>query len=307
MQEGLAKLQIRIECWQQGYNMHVAAYSLFLPERCTTSVVFASPHSGRAYPAAFRSASVLDERTIRTSEDAYVDELLAGVTSLGAPLLCATAPRAYVDLNRGADELDPAVVEGVRTFAHNPRVASGLGVIPRVVSGGRAIYRGKIPMSEARERIRDVWHPYHDRLQGLLDAARGAFGQAILVDVHSMPHEAMEAIAARPGYRPEIVIGDRYGASASHEVVEAIEAAFRRRGFRVARNAPFAGAYIAQAYGRPGINQHAVQIELDRALYMDEKSITRSSDFEAFQRTLQAVLTDIVAIGGGSEARLAAE
>ena len=144
------------------------AFHLYLPESRTTSVVFASPHSGRLYPAEFLNASILDERLIRTSEDAFVDLLLEQVTAFGAPLLTATAPRAYVDLNRAADELDPAVVEGVAVFAHNPRINSGLGVIPRVVAGGRAIYHGKIPITEARQRLSLWWHPYHDCLQTLL-------------------------------------------------------------------------------------------------------------------------------------------
>ncbi len=287
--------------------MIVPAFNLHLPARRETSVIFASPHSGRAYGTGFLRDTVLDERAIRSSEDAFVDLLLGAVNSFGAPLLTANAPRAFLDLNRGADELDPAVVEDVRAFAHNPRIASGLGVIPRVVSGGRAIYRGKIPMSEARGRIRDWWQPYHGQLQQLLDQSRGLFGQAILIDVHSMPHEAMENIAHRPGQRPEIVVGDRYGAAASSAVVEAVEAAFRTQGFRVARNSPFAGAYVAQTYGRPGINQHAVQIELDRALYMDERTIAPSAGFIDFRNRLEPALDAIAAIGRPDEARLAAE
>lgn len=291
---------------ETGCPMTNAAYNLFLPKRRETCVVFASPHSGRIYPQAFLAATVLDERMIRTSEDAFVDELLAAAPVFGAPLLTANAPRAYLDLNRGADELDPAVIEDARSFAHNPRVASGLGVIPRVVAGGRAIYRGKLPMSEARMRIRDFWQPYHACLSRLLDESRARFGQAILIDVHSMPHEAMEAIPARAGKRPEVVIGDRYGASAAGDVVTGIEEAFRGQGFRVARNAPFAGAYIAQTYGRPGIQQHAVQIELDRALYMDERAITPHARFADFRARLEPVLRGIAALGR-PEARLAAE
>lgn len=286
--------------------MSEPAFNLFLPERRLTSVVFASPHSGRRYPADFLNASVLDQRTIRTSEDAFVDQLLGSVTGFGAPLLVATAPRAYLDLNRGADELDPAVVEGAQSFSHNPRVISGLGVIPRVVAAGRAIYHGKIPLTEAYRRISDVWHPYHNQLQRLLDESRQLFGQAILVDVHSMPHEAMDAIASRAGRRPQIVVGDRYGAAASGPIVDRIEQAFRAHGLNVARNAPFAGAYITQTYGRPSINQHAIQIEMDRALYMNEAEIRPSDNFQEFKRLLDGVLADIADIGR-DQASLAAE
>lgn len=283
------------------------AYRLDLPARRSTSVVFASPHSGRDYPGSFLAASVLDERLIRSSEDAFVDDLLAGAPALGAPLLSATMPRAYLDLNRAADELDPAVVDGARSYAHNPRVQSGLGVIPRVVAGGRTIYGGKITLAEARARIRGFWHPYHDCLARLLDESRALFGQAILIDVHSMPHEAMDAIAHRAGRRPEIVLGDRYGAAASGNVIDAVEAAFHAQGFRVARNTPFAGAYIAQTYGRPGIGQHAVQVEIDRALYLDEPAIRPAPGFDAFRARLAHVLAAVADIGRPAEMPLAAE
>lgn len=283
-----------------------APYHLTMPERRRTGVVFASPHSGRDYPVQFLRASVLDERTIRSSEDAFVDTLLDGVPALGAPLLAATAPRAFIDLNRAADELDPALIEGVRLAAHNPRVASGLGVIPRVVAGGRAIYRGKMSRDEAEARIDACWRPYHDCLGDLLESARGQFGEAILVDMHSMPHEAMDSIAASGARRPEIVLGDRFGAAASGHVVDRIEAAFERAGFRTLRNAPFAGAYITQTYGRPARGFHAVQIEIDRALYMNEREVRPNGNFMSFRRTLHTILSEIAEIGRG-EMPLAAE
>lgn len=170
------------------------SFSLHRPEERTTSVVFASPHSGRAYSQAFLDQIVLDRHEIRSSEDAFVDDLFAAAVDHGAPILTALAPRAYVDLNRGAEEMDPAVIQGVRRVAHNPRIASGLGVVPRVVANGRAIYQGKLPLQEAHDRLVEVWRPYHDTLQSLLDEAHRAFGEAILIDCHSMPHEALENV-----------------------------------------------------------------------------------------------------------------
>lgn len=286
--------------------MRPAPYQLTMPERRQTGVVFATPHSGRDYPAGFLRASVLDERTIRSSEDAFVDTLLDGVPALGAPLLAATAPRAWLDLNRAADELDPALVDGVKLSAHNPRIASGLGVIPRVVAGGRAIYRGKITRAEAEARIDGFWRPYHDCLRGLMESARAGFGEAVLIDVHSMPHEAMDSIGSIGLRRPEIVLGDRFGTSASARVMERVEKAFARAGLRTMRNTPFAGAYIAQTYGQPSRGFHAVQVEIDRALYMNEREIRPNGNFMSFRRTLQAILTEIAGIDGG-EMPLAAE
>ncbi|MGB3315600.1 MAG: N-formylglutamate amidohydrolase [Albidovulum sp.] len=274
-----------------------APFHLTMPERRLTSVVFASPHSGRDYSEAFRNSSVLDEHTIRSSEDAFVEDLLDCVPTFGAPLLAACAPRAYVDVNRGADELDPAVINGIRPSAHNPRVASGLGVIPRVVAGGRAIYSGKLSREEAEDRIAGVWRPYHDCLHSLLESALAQFGEAILVDMHSMPHEAMDSIAAAGAKRPEIVIGDRFGAAAASPVVEQIEAAFCAAGFRTLRNAPFAGAYITQTYGRPSRGMHAVQIEIDRSLYMNEREIRPNGNYLGFKRILAGILAEIATIG----------
>ncbi|MGP3696532.1 N-formylglutamate amidohydrolase [Rhodobacter sp. NSM] len=273
------------------------AYSLIRPERRDTSVIFSSPHSGRDYPASLVGRTILDERALRSSEDAFVDELFSPAPLLGAPLLLARVPRAYVDMNRAADEMDPALIEGILRAPHNPRVSSGLGVIPRVVANGRQIYRGKMPLAEAEARIARYWVPYHQALRDLIEESRVLFNEAVLVDCHSMPHEAIET-HARPGQpTPEVVLGDRFGAAASRAVVDRIEAAFVSAGLRVVRNAPFAGAYIAQAYGRPSRNQHVVQIEVDRSLYMDEGRIERSARFPAFSTLMAKVVSEIVSVG----------
>jgi N-formylglutamate amidohydrolase len=286
--------------------MDMDAYTLHRPRRLMTPLVFSSPHSGREYPAAFVAASPLDAHTLRSSEDAFVDELFRHAPYRGAPLIAARAPRAYLDLNRAADELDPAVIEGIERAPHNPRVSSGLGVIPRVVAGSRNIYRGKLSLREAEQRITRLWHPYHRALRQLMDDSHARFGRSILIDCHSMPHEAIEA-HARPGHpRPEVVLGDRFGAAAGRDVVERLEAAFSAAGLRVVRNSPFAGAYIAQAYGRPSRGFHVVQVEIDRSLYMDEARIERRADFDAF-RELMAGVIDEIAAGFSGGAALAAE
>lgn len=284
----------------------MTAYNLTMPEIRTTSVVFASPHSGRNYSWNFVRRSILDERTLRSSEDAFVDRLFESAPINGAPLLAATAPRAWVDVNRSADELDSSLIEGVSRSAHNPRVSSGLGVVPRVVANGRAIYRGKITRREADNRIEHVWRPWHDAIDQLLRDSLVMFGEAILVDCHSMPHEAIETIGHPQGRRPDIVLGDRFGAAASSDVVDRIEAAFERAGLRVARNAPFAGAYVTQQYGRPGRGQHAVQIEIDRALYMNEQAIRPNNNFDNFKALIDGIVAEISDVGRADVA-LAAE
>lgn len=272
-------------------------FHLIEPDRRLSSVVFSSPHSSGVYPPHFLRQSVLDQVAIRSSEDAFVHDLIDSAPEFGAPLLVAGVPRAYVDLNRSPDELDPALIMGVARRGQNPRVASGLGVIPRVVSNGRAIYSGKLTMGEAQARINQYWRPYHTAIQGLLTTSHSLFGRAILVDCHSMPHEAMDGVARSRGQCPDIVLGDRFGAAADAEIVERIEAAFAAAGLRVARNTPFAGAYVAQAYGRPSRGQHAVQVEIDRSLYMDERTIRRSSDFDSFRALMRGIVSEIAAIG----------
>ena len=283
------------------------AFQLIRPQTRATSVVFASPHSGRAYSGAFLRRTVLDGRQIRSSEDAYVDVLVSSAPQFGAPLLTATAPRAFVDLNRGADELDPALIEGIRRNHQNPRIASGLGVIPRVVANGRQIYRGKLPLTEAHQRITRFWRPYHDQLQTLLDESRNSFGEAVLIDWHSMPHEALESFGKLGAARPDVVLGDRFGAAAAPDLVEEVEAILSEAGLRVARNTPFAGAFIVQHYGKPAQHQHAIQIEIDRALYMNERTLEPTAHFEPFRKLLTGVIGRIADLGRPAQNAMAAE
>lgn len=277
------------------------------PSLRTTAAVFASPHSGRDYAWGFLRRSVLDSRMIRSSEDAFVDDLFASVPSHGAPFLTLDVPRAFVDVNRGPEELDPALIRGVEKRGHNPRVASGLGVIPRVVAGGRQIYRGKIPLAEAEARLKAHWHPYHARLKSLMSEAHTLFGQALLVDCHSMPHEAIESLCRGRREKPEIVLGDRFGASADGDLVDEIEAAFRAEGFKVGRNTPFAGAYTTQHYGRPSRGHHAIQVEIDRSLYMNEDKLTPNGNFLSMKDALDRIVAKIADIARPQELPLAAE
>ena len=285
--------------------MRSAPYLLERPAEWTSPVLFASPHSGSFYPEELLERSVLDALTLRSSEDAFVHRLFDAAKGQGALFLSAVYPRAWVDLNRNHDEMDPALIAGISTAGLNPRIASGLGVIPRVVAGGRNIYRGKLSQSEAVSRIARVWRPYHQVLKSLLDETHAKFGQAILVDCHSMPREALSSFRGRR-QRPEIVIGDRYGASCDLEIVNAVETAFVDEGFRVSRNIPFAGAHILNSYGRPSRRQHALQIEIDRSIYMDETLVRPLPEFDDVKVRISRVVEKIADIGRLPE-QLAAE
>ena len=270
--------------------MKIGPFQLAEPEVLTSAAVFNSPHSGSTYPEVLIARSRLSEHALRASEDAFVDLMFQPAPKFGAPLLVATLPRAWIDLNRSPTELDPALIEGVQGTGLNQRIAAGLGVVPRIVAEGTAIYNGKISKSDAQQRIRMVHQPYHEKLGDLLRRASTNFGKAVLFDCHSMPSDALRAAPRVRGALPDIVLGDRFGASASREVTAETQEIFQDAGFKVARNAPFAGGYITQRYGRPSRNVHAVQIEIDRSLYMDQKRIEPLPEFDEIRDRLLGVI-----------------
>ena len=281
-------------------------FTLKTPESPQSCVVFSSPHSGSRYPVEFLAASRLDSLAIRSSEDAFVDELFADAPKYGAHLLLAHAPRAFIDLNRNADELDPAIVRGAKRALGNPRVEAGLGVIPRVVAKGQVIRSGKISIAEAEERIARYYTPYHNCLAEVLAAQKAAYGMAVLIDCHSMPKGALDNAPLVRGQLPDVILGDRFGATSDCWLLDAAAKIFEAAGFTVARNAPFSGGHITQNYGRPRRGIHAFQIEINRALYMDEVNIEKRKDFEGIRATLSNVTRQLAQLGSGRIA-LAAE
>lgn len=252
------------------------AFVLIEPMHRTTPLVFSSPHSGRRYPLAFLDAARVGLAALRRSEDAYVDELFAGAAQHGAPVLSATIARAFIDLNRDESEIDPDMFHGApraRTGPQSPRVQAGLGVVPRVAGDGQDIYRGRLSYDEAERRIAQFHRPYHALLAQLLQESLDQFNCAALIDCHSMPSNA------RGPHNPDVVLGDRFGASCHPAVTALAEATLRKMGYRVARNTPFAGGHTTQAYGRPSQRVHALQIEINRSLYLDERTLARTTGF----------------------------
>jgi N-formylglutamate amidohydrolase len=268
-----------------------APYVVVEPPRLTTPLVINSPHSGRCYPRRFLERSRLDGLTLRRSEDAFVDELFAPCVALGAPLMAANFPRAYLDVNREPYELDPLMFEGrLPPFVNTRslRVAGGLGTIPRVVGEAQEIYGDSIPVAEAMERIAKLYAPYHSALRGLIERAAARFGLAVLLDCHSMPSNVADSAA------PDFVIGDRYGASAGLWIVETLEQALRRLGYSVRRNKPYAGGFITEHYGVPASRRHAVQIEINRALYMEERTVAKANRWAQVAAHLQTVVETLI-------------
>ena len=272
-------------------------YLIKSPVVQTAPLVFASPHSGRNYLPEFLDAARLDARALRRSEDSFVDELFGSAPAHGAPLLTATFPRAYCDPNREMWELDPAMFDDELPAWVNTtsaRVGAGLGTIARVVASGEVIYRRKLLFTEAEQRVRACWAPYHEALEGLLASTRDRFGGCVLVDCHSMP-----AHGAPPGRGAalDFVLGDAHGTTCSPAVTRRIEQVLTGFGYVVRRNDPYAGGYVTRHYGRPREGIHAIQIEVARGLYMDESRFERSPACAALQSHLSALMADLAATG----------
>lgn len=254
-------------------------FDLHQPDARSLPLVLASPHSGAEYPADFLAASRLDPLALRQSEDSFVDELFAAAPRLGAPLLSARFPRAYLDVNREPYELDPAMfADALPSFvnAASPRVRMGLGTVARIVGNGAEIYARKLRFAEASLRIECCYHPYHQTLRRLVEETESTFGGYLLIDCHSMPSAGGSACGQDGA---DIVLGDCHGASCARRILEAASGLLVESGFSVAINAPYAGGFTTGFYGRPNARRHALQIEISRALYMDERSRRRKPSF----------------------------
>src|SRR6476619_6748002 len=266
------------------------------PQTCQGPVLFNSPHSGSTYPRDFLAACRLDIATLRRSEDSFVDELVAGVVRCGYPMMHAHFPRCFVDVNREPYELDPRMFEGrLPSFANtrSMRVAGGLGTVARVVGDAQEIYGQRLPVDDAIRRIEGLYKPYHRALRRLFTRVHRDFGAAVLIDCHSMPSTAGSK-DERP--RADVVLGDRYGTSCVAAVVETIESTLRSQGYSVSRNKPYAGGFITEHYGNPAAGLHAIQLELNRALYMDERRFERSATFGRLAADLEAMADCLAAI-----------
>src|SRR5262245_17870258 len=269
------------------------AFSVEEPVSVMSPAVFASPHSGRLYPKGFLEACTASMLDLRRIEDAYVDRLLSDVHVSGAPVICGLVARGCLDLNRAESEMDPHMFQDPAPdwFAQrSPRVEAGLGCIPRVAFNGAPIYSRKLARREADIRIEQIYRPYHRALEALLRRAQAMFGQAWLIDCHSMPAET-EGTARSP----DIVIGDRFGASCSPGLADLVENLFRARGYTTARNTPYAGGYATLAHGTPGLGRHALQIEVRRRLYLDEANVEPHDGFLTLRRHMGEIAEEICA------------
>src|ERR1700748_2847725 len=274
-------------------------FEIWEPAAWRAPIIFNSPHSGSIYPAEFLTASRIDLIGLRRSEDSFMDELIGDLSQQGFPVVRVNFPRSYVDVHREPYELDPRMFIGrLPSFANtrSMRVAGGLGTIPRVVGDGQEIYRERLSVDDALGRIEALYKPYHRALRRLINKAHQAFGSVILVDCHSMPSIGISRDEPR---RPDVVIGDRYGTSCAPRLPDTVEETMAALGYSIGRNKPYAGGFITEHYGNPASGLHTIQLELNRAIYMDERRRERSprfaqvaTDFAVLAEALAAVPLD---------------
>lgn len=265
------------------------------PSRAASPLVLASPHSGRFYPREFIAQSSLPEAVLRQSEDCFVDHLVAAAPDLGVPLIAAQFPRVYVDPNREPAELDQGMFAARLSAPVNsvsPRVLAGLGVIPRLAANEQEIYGRKLDVAEAEQRLGLFYRPYHQALGELVAEAKRQFGLCVLLDCHSMPSAGawMDSLHSRQRIDVDYVLGDCFGASCAERMTAAAESCLAERGAKVRRNNPYSGGYVAQAYGKPAQGVHVLQLEINRALYMDEAALLPSAGFAAVQEAMAALI-----------------
>ena len=267
-------------------------YKLLSPSNQSNCVLFNSPHSGSTYTKNFTKLTDLSLHTLRSSEDLFVDQLFSPVVDFGSFMLSATFPRAFIDLNRDNEELDPLLVNDVTAYKDTLKVSAGLGVIPRVVADQTPIYNHRLSIEEANYRLQSFYFPYHEKLKTLIKKTWGSFKKVILLDCHSMPQSSINL--SRKKDPIDVVLGDCFGHSCEHEIVIELKYLLQEAGFRVSLNKPFSGGFITRNYASPPNNIHVVQIEVLRSLYSHEKKQTKNSEFLAIQNRLIGAIEQFI-------------
>jgi len=267
-------------------------FDIAWPAAASGRLVFASPHSGQHRPDDMEAAPGLSLLTLRSAEDVAVDQLIAVGADHGVPVLSARTSRVYLDLNRAPSELDSVLIEGVEVTQQTGKVAAGFGVVPRRAGDGTPLYDRRLSRTEAEGRIDRVHAPYHAALGELMQAARERHGMAMLIDWHSMPSRAA-GVVTRGQRAVDIILGDRHGAACRSATTRRARALFEAQGWRVGLNAPYAGGYATQHWGRPGAGFEALQVEINRALYLDEQALEPSADYAQFGHALTQVIAGL--------------
>lgn len=270
-----------------------SAVKILKPGLLQGGVVVACPHSGRFYPEELLSASVLDQFALRRSEDAFVDTLFEDAPKHGATLLVNNFARAFVDVNRSPSEMDPKLIGEIVAASsgiESDRVKAGLGVIPRTVGDNISIYRKGLTLCEAQSRLAEIHFPWHGALESSLLENASRNGASILIDCHSMPSTA----SGEPSC--DIVLGDRFGASCAPVITNEALAFLKSHGLNVNRNNPYAGGYSTIRHGQPHLHHHALQIEVNRGLYMVEGALKLKPAAQRIRQIMSGLVSHLIGV-----------
>jgi N-formylglutamate amidohydrolase len=260
------------------------------PQAAESPLVFDSPHSGSNYPEDFRFCCPLD--VLRMAEDTYVDELYSAAPALGATLIGAVFPRSYLDPNRAIDDLDSALIDGTwpSPLAPSHKTRSGLGLVRRVARLGTPIYDRKLGVGEILARVDNCHTPYHRVLDEACQRAHRKFGAVWHVNCHSMPSQRSGKNGNKGGHCADFVLGDRDGTTCEPEFTDFVARELRGRGYTVRINEVYKGVEIVKRQGRPAVQRHSLQIEVDRALYMDQKTLEKSPAFDQLRADIAGLI-----------------
>ncbi len=270
-----------------------AGHVVALPSVWRAGVVFASPHSGDIYPPDLLDRSNLSKHQFRRNEDIFVNQLFESAVTAGAPLIRALFPRVVVDVNRAETELPAhwdSLIDMPDYQQPTPRAAAGLGVVPTYLTETLPIYNRLPDIKDVSNRLTRLYHPYHAALAGLLETSVNRFGRALLVDCHSMP-----GFAPMGSRRPDIILGDRFGTSCHADTLGLLRQLFTQAGYSVGVNYPYAGGYTTSHYGKPDEGVEAIQIEVNRDLYVNPVTLSPKSGYAKLTEDLGRITHDIVA------------
>jgi len=268
-------------------NAFTPVYEQIAPPTPSSPIILASPHSGRLYPEAFLAQTGLSLATLRRVEDAFVDDIFRPLAAHGFSFLSANFPRVITDVNRSADEWPPESKAQIskRPFSISPRARAGLGVVPMRVAVHENIYEDVLPAAHVALRIKRLHVPYHKALSGLLNHTKTKFGRAVLLDCHSMP-----ALGENGQRNADIVLGNRFGEACHGQTIDTLRSILQGFGYDVRLNDPYAGGYVTAHYGKPHTGTEAIQIEINKDLYLDTSALLPHQGMEKLARNLQSAI-----------------
>ncbi len=265
------------------------AYELFTPTIATSPFIVCSPHSGRHYPPSFLKQTQLPLEKLRISEDSYIDQLILPFAKYNLPILHALSPRCYVDVNRSSDELPADCLTNEQQHILSARAKSGLGVIPTCIAQNLYIYPYALTRKQVQARLDRLYHPYHAVLRELINRTKTKFGRAIVLDFHSMPGKLISGQT-----RADFILGNQHGGACHPKTIDMLHHTLCTLGYSVVRNTPYAGGFITQHYGQPHTDVEVIQIEINKDLYLNSRTIAPHAGMDILQTNINSVILSMI-------------